>query len=253
MPFTEDLGESTQLNMSPDQMDRILEAITKGQEFPGSSTSTTQNASSALFESSHSSQIWPSSSVLAVGDAPETFGSLGMPSDDPRSFVPPSVNGQFRQDQQTIVTSAGIITSSRPATVEGVNSSPYEVTQSTGSINCCPQQGVSNDLADVDPFNAGAEIDIHRYWIPDLEVKFCDLENRVFEKQQSRKDKQARQRIINGKVKFLVRSERQVKNVNAWVRREEKAATLEKDLNGMVAIAAVFLRKAKDHSESVST
>ena len=96
------------------------------------------------------------------------------------------------------------------------------------------------------------EIDIDRYHIPDLEVKFCDLENRVFEKQQSRRHKQARQRIINGKVKFLVRSERQVKSVQAWVRREKKAAELEKDTNGLVSIEVVFLRKLKD-SESVSS
>lgn len=124
-----------------------------------------------------------------------------------------------------------------------------------GDMDGCPQQGVSTDLAGINPFDAGTEIDIDRYLIadlPDLEVKFCDLENRVFEKQQSRKDKQARQRIINGKVKFLVRSERQVKSVKAWVRREEKAAKLEKDVNGMVSIEAVFLRKLKDCG-SVST
>ena len=128
----------------------------------------------------------------------------------------------------------------------------YGVTQSMGDIDGCPQQGVSSDLAGINPFDAGTEIDIDRYHIPDLEVKFCDLENRVFEKQQSRKDKKARQRIINGKVKFLVRSERQVKSVKAWVQREENAAKLEKDENGMVSIEVVFLRKLKD-SGSVSS
>ncbi len=230
----EGLGQSPQLNMSSDQMGRILEAITQGQEFPGSSTSTSQNSTSGFFESSNSSEMWQSSSVPSVGDASVTLGNIRMDSDDPSFIVAPTVNGQFCPSKHTIVTSAGIITSSRPVTGGGNYSSSYGGAQSTGGMN---------DLAGINPFNAGAEIDIDQYLIPDVEVEFCDLENRVFEKQQSRKDKQARQRIINGKVKFLVRSEHQVTSVKAWVRREEKAARLEKDVNGNVAIEAVFLRK----------
>lgn len=248
----EGLGQSTQLSVSPDQMGRILEAITRGQEFPRSSTLISQNSScGGIFGSSNSSEMWPSSSV-PVGDTSTTFG---MASNDPSFLVTPSINGQFCQSQHMIVTSADIITSSNLVTGGSDYSPSYGVTRSMGDMDGCPQQGVSTDLAGINPFDAGTEIDIDRYLIadlPDLEVKFCDLENRVFEKQQSRKDKQARQRIINGKVKFLVRSERQVKSVKAWVRREEKAAKLEKDVNGMVSIEAVFLRKLKDCG-SVST
>jgi len=229
----ESLEQSTQLSMSPDQMGRILEVITRGQEFPGSSTLTSQNSSSGM---------WHASSV-PVGD---TSAAVGMTPNDPSFLVTPSINGQFRQSQHTIVTGAGIITSSNLVTGGSDYTPSYGVTQSIGDIDGCPQQGVSIDLAGINPFDAGTEIDIDRYHIPDLEVKFCDLENRVFEKQQSRKDKQARQRIINGKVKFLVRSERQVKSVKAWVQREENAAKLEKDENGMVSIEVVFLRKLKD-------
>ncbi len=248
---SEALSQSTQLNMSPHQLGRMLEAITQGEEFPGSSTSTSQNSSSGFFGTFTSLEMWPSSSVLTVGDTSVTRGSLGMASSDPSIIVAPTID-QFCHSQHTIVTSAGIITSSKPVTVGGDFSSSSGDRKSTGGINRCSQQGVSNDLAGINPFNAGTEIDIDRYLIPDVEVEFCDLENRVFEKQYSKQDKQARQRIINGKVKFLVRSERQVKNVKAWVRREEKAARLVKDVNGMVAIEAVFLRKHKD-SGIVST
>lgn len=236
----EGLEQGTQLSMSPDQMGSVLEAITRGQEFPRSSTLTSQNSSSGM---------WHASSV-PFGD---TSAAFGMISNDPSFLLTPSINGQFCQSQHTIVTGAGIITSSNVVT-GGSDYTPasYGVTQSMGDIDGCPQQGVSSDLAGINPFDAGTEIDIDRYHIPDLEVKFCDLENRVFEKQQSRKDKKARQRIINGKVKFLVRSERQVKSVKAWVQREENAAKLEKDENGMVSIEVVFLRKLKD-SGSVSS
>ena len=236
----EGLEQGTQLSMSPDQMGSVLEAITRGQEFPRSSTLTSQNSSSGM---------WHASSV-PFGD---TSAAFGMTSNDPSILFTPSINGQFCQSQHTIVTGAGIITSSNVVT-GGSDYTPasYGVTQSMGDIDGCPQQGVSSDLAGINPFDAGTEIDIDRYHIPDLEVKFCDLENRVFEKQQSRKDKKARQRIINGKVKFLVRSERQVKSVKAWVQREENAAKLEKDENGMVSIEVVFLRKLKD-SGSVSS
>lgn len=115
-------------------------------------------------------------------------------------------------------------------------------------ITSCDQELEVSDLIGVTPFNAGTEIDIQSYLIPviqdaKVEVDFYDLENRVFEKQQSRKDKQARQRIINGKVKFMVSSDRQVKDVRVWVRRETKAAKLEKDDNGMVPIQAILHRK----------
>lgn len=233
------LGQSTQLSMSPVQMDSILEAITRGQEFPSSSTLTSQNSSSGM---------WHASSV-PVGD---TSASFGMTSDDSSFLVTPSINGQFCQSQHVIVTSADIITSSNLVTGGSDCGPSYGVTQIIGDIDGYPQQGVSSDLAGINPFDAGTDIDIDRYHIPDLEVKFCDMENRVFEKQQSRKDKQARQRIINGTVKFLVRSERQVKSVQAWVRREENAAKLEKDENGMVSIEVVFLRRLKD-SGSVSS
>ena len=107
-----------------------------------------------------------------------------------------------------------------------------------------------SDLVGVTPFDSGTEIDIHQYMIHDLEVIFSHLENHVFEKQQSRKDKQARQRITNGKVKFLIRSDHPVKDVRAWVRREIKAAQLEGDTNGMVALETVFLRKNADNNVS---
>ena len=235
----EGFQQSTQLSMSPGQMGRLLEAITSGQEFPRSSTLTSQNSSSG---------IWHASSEPVE----DTSAAFGMASNDPSFLVTPSINGQFCQSQQTIVSSAGIIPSSNLVTGGSDYTPSYGVTQSMGDIDGCPQQGVSSDLAGINPFDAGTEIDIDRYHIPDLEVKFCDLENRVFEKQQSRKHKQARQRIINGKVKFLVRSERQVKSVQAWVRREKKAAELEKDTNGLVSIEVVFLRTLKD-SGSVSS
>lgn len=210
------LGQSTprQLNMFPDQMGPILEAITRD----------------------------PTPSIIHGGDSTATtLGSLGMVSGDPSFYVPAlTVNGQLCPTEQTIVANAGIITSSRPVTDGDDYPSSYAVTES----------GV-NDLVGISPFNGGTDIDINRYLIPDLEVEFCGLENRVFEKQQSRKDKQARQRIINGKVKFLIRSESQVRNVKAWVRREEKAALLEKDVNGMVELEAIFLRKLNE-SGSVS-
>jgi len=231
--------QSSQLLISPDPMGRILEAITTGQEFPTISTLTSQNSSSGT---------WHASSV-PVGD---NAAAVGITSNDPSFLVTHSINGRFRQSQHPILTDAGIITSSNLATGGSDYAPSYGVTQSMGDIDGCPQQGVSSDLAGINPFDAGTEIDIDRYHIPDLEVRFCDLENRVFEKQQSRKDKQARQRIINGKVKFLVRSERHVKSVKAWVQREENAAKLEKDENGMVSIEVVFLRKLKD-SGSVSS
>lgn len=239
----EGIGQSTQLSMSPDQMGRIMEAIRQGQEFPPNSTSL--NSSAGFFESPRNTEVWSSSSALSVGD---TSATLGMVSDDPSFFVAPTLNSQFSHSQHMVVTSAGIVTSSKLVTGGGDYAPLYGVTQDIGNINSCPQQGVSSDLAGINPsFNAGTEIDINRYLrIPDVEVTFCDLVNRFFEKQQSRKDKQARQRIINGKVKFLVRSERQVTTVKAWVRREVKAAKLEKDINGEVQIEAVFLRKLKD-------
>lgn len=58
-----------------------------------------------------------------------------------------------------------------------------------GDIDGCLQQGVFSDLVGINFFNVGMEIDIDCYYILDLEVRFCDLENCVFEKQQSWKDK----------------------------------------------------------------
>ena len=74
----EGLQQSTQLSMSPGHMGRILEAITSGQEFPSSSTLTSQNSSSG---------IWHASSV-PVGD---TSAAFGMTSNDP-SFLGDTLN-----------------------------------------------------------------------------------------------------------------------------------------------------------------
>lgn len=174
-----------------------------------SSSSTSLNSSSGYFESS--TEMLPSSSVLPFGQG---SGHSSGQSDTPGS---PS----HRSQQPSI---AG----SRMTTTE---------------ITSCDQE--ASDLIGVTPFNAGTEIDIQSYLIQDakVEVDFYDLENRVFEKQQSRKDKQARQRIINGKVKFMVFCDCQLKDVRVWVRRETKAAKLEKDDNGMVPIQAILHRK----------
>lgn len=174
-----------------------------------SSSSTSLNSSSGYFESS--TEMLPSSSVFSFGQ-----GS-GLSSGQSETPGSPS----HRSQQPSI---AG----TRMTTTEG---------------HVCDQE--VSDLIGVTPFNAGTEIDIQRYLMQDakVEVDFYDLENRVFEKQQSRKDKQARQRIINGKVKFMVFSDRHVKDVRVWVGRETKAAKLEKDDNGMVPIQAILLRK----------
>lgn len=171
-----------------------------------SSSSTSLNSSSGYFESS--TEMLPSSSVFSFGQG---SGHSSGQSETPE--------GPSHRNQQ-------------PST-EG-----HEC-----GITSCDQE--VSDLIGVTPFNAGTEIDFQSYLIQDakVEVDFYDLENRVFEKQQSRKDKQARQRIINGKVKFMVFSDCQVKDVRVWVRRETKAAKLEKDDNGMVPIQAILHRK----------
>ena len=164
------------------------------------------------------------------------------------SSVPRIFGTGSQQDRPPFLYSqnAGqIISSSNFLTSDGGGTSPFGFAQSD-RIRRYPRQDVSSDLAGITPFNSGSKIDIDQYLRPEVEVKFCDLEDRVFEKQQSRKDKKARQRIINGKVKFLVRCERPIKKVKAWVRREENAAKLEKDANGMVEIETDFLRKVKE-------
>lgn len=179
-----------------------------------SSSSTSLNSSSGYFESS--TEMLPSSTVFSFGQ-----GS-GHSSGQSETLRSPSHGSQQPSIAGTTVT-----------TTEG----------HVCGITSCDQE--ASDLIGVTPFNAGTEIDIQSYLIQDakVEVDFYDLENRVFEKQQSRKDKQARQRIINGKVKFMVFSDRQVKDVRVWVRRETKAAKLEKDDNGMVPIQAILHRK----------
>lgn len=216
----------------------ILDEITQGQEFP--CHSPTLDYSSGFFESSGSTDVRSSSSALSI--AGNTSGSSAMTSSVPRIFGTGS-----QQDRPPFLYSqnAGqIISSSNFLTSDGGGTSPFGFAQSD-RIRSYPGQDVSSDLAGITPFNSGSKIDIDQYLRPEVEVKFCDLEDRVFEKQQSRKDKKARQRIINGKVKFLVRSEREGQ-VKAWVRREENAAKLEKDANGMVEIETDFLRKVKE-------
>lgn len=236
---TEGTGQNAPLSISPVPVSSILDEITQGQEFP--CHSPTLDYSSGFFESSGSMDLRSSSSALSI--AGNTSGSSAMTSSVPRIFGTGS-----QQDRPPFLYSqnAGqIISSSNFLTSDGGGTSPFGFAQSD-RIRSYPQQDVSSDLAGITPFNSGSKIDIDQYLRPEVEVKFCDLEDRVFEKQQSRKDKKARQRIINGKVKFLVRCERPIKKVKAWVRREENAAKLEKDANGMVEIETDFLRKVKE-------
>lgn len=236
---TEGTGQNVPLSISPVPVSSILDEITQGQEFP--CHSPTLDYSSSFFESSGSTDVRSLSSALSI--AGNTSGSSAMTSSVPRIFGTGS-----QQDRPPFLYSqnAGqIISSSNFLTSDGGGTSPFGFAQSD-RIRGYPRQDVSSDLAGITPFNSGSKIDIDQYLRPEVEVKFCDLEDRVFEKQQSRKDKKARQRIINGKVKFLVRSERPIKKVKAWVRREENAAKLEKDANGMVEIETDFLRKVKE-------
>lgn len=236
---TEGTGQNVPLSISPVPVNSILDEITQGQEFP--CHSPTLDYSSGFFESSGSTDVRSLSSALSI--AGNTSGSSAMTSSVPRIFGTGS-----QQDRPPFLYSqnAGqIISSSNFLTSDGGGTSPFGFAQSD-RIRSYPQQDVSSDLAGITPFNSGSKIDIDQYLRPEVEVKFCDLEDRVFEKQQSRKDKKARQRIINGKVKFLVRCERPIKKVKAWVRREENAAKLEKDANGMVEIETDFLRKVKE-------
>jgi hypothetical protein len=69
-----------------------------------------------------------------------------------------------------------------------------------------------------------------------LQVEFIQIKDRIFEKQQSRKDKKARQRIVDGKVKISVTSDKPVGELKVWVRREPQAATLCNDKNGDVEL-----------------
>lgn len=236
---TEGTGQNVPLSISPVPVNSILDEITQGQEFP--CHSPTLDYSSGFFESSGSTDVRSLSSALSI--AGNTSGSSAMTSSVPRIFGTGS-----QQDRPPFLYSqnAGqIISSSNFLTSDGGGTSPFGFAQSD-RIRRYPRQDVSSDLAGITPFNSGSKIDIDQYLRPEVEVKFCDLEDRVFEKQQSRKDKKARQRIINGKVKFLVRCERPIKKVKAWVRREENAAKLEKDANGMVEIETDFLRKVKE-------
>ncbi|XP_068741090.1 uncharacterized protein [Montipora capricornis] len=187
-------------------------------------------------------------------------GDLGPTT---KSKLPPTLAASLSSEfpghsiSTSLRSSSGFFGSSSGSSL-GDNSVPTEmgtdITTNSGVTTLTSYRDASNvmansisecdDLAGINPFDTGTEINIQQYLAGhELEVIFCDLENRVFEKQQSRKDKQARQRIINGKVEFLVRSEYAVKNVRAWVRREIEAAELEKDANGMVSIEAVFIRK----------
>lgn len=235
---TEGNGQNVPLSISPVQVSSILAEITQGQEFP--CHSPTLDYSSGFFESSGSTDVRSSSSALSIGN---TSCSSAMTSSVPRIFGTGSQQDRppfpYSQNAGQIISSPNFLTS------DGGGTSSFGFAQSD-RIRSYPRQDVSSDLAGITPFNSGSKIDIDQYLRPDLEVKFCDLEDRVFEKQQSRKDKKARQRIINGKVKFLVRSERPIKKVKAWVRREENAAKLEKDANGMVEIETDFLRKVKE-------
>ncbi|XP_022793901.1 uncharacterized protein LOC111332743 isoform X2 [Stylophora pistillata] len=235
---TEGAGQNMPLSMSPDQVSSILGAITQRQEFP--CHSPTLDYTSGFFESSGSTDVRSSSSAPSIGN---TSGSSAMTSSGPGIFGTTS-----QQDSPPFLYSHS---------TGQIISSPHFLTGEGGEVSSCgfaqrdrsrsyPRQDVSSDLFEITPFNSGSPIDIDQYLRPDVEVKFCDLEGRVFEKQQSRKDKKARQRIINGKVKFLVRSERPIEKVKAWVRREENAAKLEKDANGMVEIATDSLEKVKE-------
>lgn len=230
-------GQRTQSSLFLHQQDGILDAITSGQEFPVSSRSTSLNSSSGFVDIN--SEVLSSSSMLSFGDISATSG-IGTEISNCLEPTPSSLSTSFRHSEQPLVTSVGIgsVTSHR-------DHETYEATKDMGSSG---HEG--NDLVGVTPFDSGTEIDIHQYMFHDLEVIFSNLENHVFEKQQSRKDKQARQRITNGKVKFLIHSDHPVKHVRAWVRREIKAAQLEGDTNGMVPIETVFLRKNAENNVS---
>lgn len=92
-------------------------------------------------------------------------------------------------------------------------------------------------LKDIEPtINPVPNFDVSDYLPHNLHVEFIDLKNRIFEKQQSRKDKKARQRIVEGKVKIAVSSDEEVAELKVCVRREPQAATLCNDKNGDVEL-----------------
>lgn len=222
------LGKSTQSGLSLEQEDSILYAVTSGEEFPKSYSTTSLNSSSGVFNSS--SEMLPSSSMLSLEETTDILNYLEKPSFGDHS-------------QQPFVTTSGPTAAISHCDLD----TSYEATKDLSSSG-----HESSDLDGISPIDTGT-INIQQYMrFQELDVTFCDLENRVFEKQQSRKDKKARQRIINGKVKFLVRSDHSVKDVRVWVRREVKAATLEKDANGMVPLEAVFLRKNDYNVSSIT-
>ena len=204
--YSEESRRNKPPNHSTDETGSVLRAMT------GSDSS---NTSSGIFCSS--SEI-ASSSSLSTEDVSVAFGGS---SDTSSAYGKPGVQtptGQIIRGPRMVTGGFGDVIS-----LPNVN----DVT-STNSP-CI-------DLAGIEPFDA-EPIDINRY-IYDLEVTFLDLKNRVFEKQQSRKDNKAKQRIVNGKVTFLVRSDRLVRDVRVWVRRELKAAKAINDDNGEVPINA---------------
>lgn len=111
---------------------------------------------------------------------------------------------------------------------------------------CVGSTGVLSDFSttseeDNDPLNIEPTIpldpnfDVHDY-LHSLQVEFIQIKDRIFEKQQSRKDKKARQRIVDGKVKIAVNSDKPIAELRVWVRREPQAATLCNDKNGDVEL-----------------
>ncbi|XP_031569085.1 uncharacterized protein LOC116303646 [Actinia tenebrosa] len=111
---------------------------------------------------------------------------------------------------------------------------------------CMGSAGVLSDFSttseeDNDPLNIEPTIpldpnfDVHDY-LHSLQVEFIQIKDRIFEKQQSRKDKKARQRIVDGKVKISVNSDKPIAELRVWVRREPQAATLCNDKNGDVEL-----------------
>lgn len=100
----------------------------------------------------------------------------------------------------------------------------------------------NDPLKDIEPtIHPVPDFDVSDYLPHNLVIEFIDLEKRVFEKQQSRKDKKARQRVIEGKVKIAVSSEENVASLKVWVRREPQAATLCNDKNGDVELTKLTL------------
>ena len=75
--------------------------------------------------------------------------------------------------------------------------------QWSGNLTTSTPSDLPDDLVDIEPTNFNSDIDIPSYFPVSVQVEFLKLENRIFEKRQTRTGKIARQRIIDGKVQWL--------------------------------------------------